>query len=126
MAKILVVDDEAAIREMLQDMLGREGHEVTTAENGQHALSLFLEDQADIVITNILMPEKEGLETIRELREMCPGVKIIAMSGGGQLGTISYLDVARSFGAMETLTKPFTRQRLIDALHDVLGAPAPS
>ncbi len=126
MARILVVDDDDSIREMLRAMLERDGHEVVDASNGVEAIALYRLTQVDVVITNILMPEKEGLETIRELREEFPDVKIIAMSGGGQLGTVSYLEVARAFGAIDTLPKPIERTRLREAIALALDPPARS
>jgi len=120
MARILVVDDDDQVREMLRTMLERDGHEVLDAVNGIEAIALYRMTHSDLVITNILMPEKEGLETIRELCAEFPGVKIIAMSGGGQHGTSSYLEAARAFGAVETLPKPITRAQLRKAVDAAL------
>jgi YesN/AraC family two-component response regulator len=126
MTLILIVDDDEAIRQMLRDMLEREGFDVLDAANGKEALTLFHITHPDLVITNIVMPEKEGLELIRELRKESPDTRIIAISGGGQYGYVDYLEVARTFGAMRTLAKPFARAQLLEAVSAVLGTPRPS
>ena len=86
MARILVVDDEEGIRTLLRNILVREGHHVTTAADGVEALQVVDTQPVDLVITDLIMPEKEGVETISELRKRFPAVKIIAMSGGGMGG----------------------------------------
>lgn len=124
MARILVVDDEVGIRTLVRNMLVRDGHEVTTARDGVEALQVVDREAIDLVITDLIMPEKEGVETITELRRRFPAIKIIAMSGGGMGGAADYLRMARALGAGQTLSKPFTR----DALLNLVGAalrPAP-
>lgn len=121
MGRIMIVEDDTAVRELLRDILERAGHEVIVAQNGKVAISLYKNSPADLIITNILMPEKEGLETIQELHREDPGVKIIAISGGGQIGPADYLEVARRFGAMRTFSKPFDRKELLKAVDELLA-----
>jgi CheY-like chemotaxis protein len=121
MGRILVVEDDKAVRELLREILERAGHEVTVAENGQEAIQKTRETPPDLIITNILMPEKEGLETIQELHRDDPDIKIIAVSGGGQIGPADYLDIARRFGANRTFSKPFDRRELLEAVAELLA-----
>jgi CheY-like chemotaxis protein len=118
--KILIIDDEEQIRLVFKEMLGRFGYEVLEATNGEEGLALQREKTADLVITDIIMPDKEGLETIRELRREFPEVKIIAISGGGQIGSDQYLNVAKQFGAMCTLQKPVGLEQLRQEVHRLL------
>ncbi|MCK4728855.1 MAG: response regulator [Desulfobacterales bacterium] len=120
MARILVIDDDDQIRAMLQQVLQREGYEVIEAADGKPGMRLFRERGAELIITDIIMPEKEGLETIMELRRDFPSVKIIAMSGGGHVSPKEYLYLAKKLGAQHTLCKPFTRQEILRAIRDVL------
>jgi YesN/AraC family two-component response regulator len=106
-ACILIIDDEAQPRRMLQQALTWAGYEVVEARDGNEGLQGFRATPTDIIITDILMPEKEGLETIIDLWREFPRVKIIAMSGGGRTGNLNFLDVARRLGAQHTLEKPF-------------------
>jgi YesN/AraC family two-component response regulator len=102
-------------------MLKRAGHEVVEAPDGIEGIRLYREKQPQLVITDIVMPKKEGLETILDLRREDPQVKIIAISGGGRIGPESYLDIAEGFGANRILTKPFNNKELLEAIHDLLG-----
>ncbi len=120
MARILIIDDEDLIRVTLTQTLQNDGHAVTEASDGQKGISAFRELPADVVITDILMPNKEGIETIIELRRINPNVKIIAMSGGGRTRTSNFLDVARSLGATAVLKKPFEMQVLRDTVNTCL------
>ena len=90
MALILIIDDDDQIRRVLRKTLERDGYDVADAPNGKEGIRLYRENPADLVITDIIMPEKEGIETIRELRRDFPEVKIIAISGGGRIGPDSY------------------------------------
>ena len=119
--RILVIDDEDAVRQIVKEMLVLEGYEVTTAANGKVGLQLFRKEPADLIITDIFMPEMEGLETIRELHREFPQVKIMAMSGGGESGMLSFLSYAKRFGAVRTLRKPFSRDELLTNVHDLLA-----
>ncbi|MGD9022496.1 MAG: response regulator [Deltaproteobacteria bacterium] len=120
MSKILVIDDEEQIRVVFKEMLARLGYEVLEAATGEDGLALQREKAADLVITDIIMPHKEGLETIRELRQEFPEVKIIAMSGGGRIGSDRYLNLAKQFGAMCTLQKPIRMEQLRQEVHRLL------
>ncbi len=121
MASILIIDDDALIRRMLRRILEEEGYEVLEAANGTEGLNLNRRAPADLVITDILMPEKEGIETIGELTGEFPDVKIIAVSGGGRIGPDAYLKMARDFGALKTIKKPINKTGLLNAVKEVLS-----
>lgn len=121
MARILVIDDEAQVRNVLRQMLEKAGHEVVEAPEGAAGLQVHREHLADLIITDILMPGKEGIETILALRKSVPKVKIIAISGGGRMNKVDLLSVAQEFGAARTLAKPFTRQELLAVVQEVLA-----
>src|SRR4051812_3411747 len=121
MASILVVDDTPAIRGLVARMLTSAGHSVTQATNGKEALRTFQGDEFELVVTDIVMPEMEGLELIRAIRKVNPHVKIIGMSGGGRGTSSDYLTMARSFGAVATLQKPFDPKDLLSAVESALG-----
>ena len=116
MAKILVLDDEPSILLMIKKMLEKEGHEVDVALNGREGMELFEENKPDLVITDIIMPEKEGLETILELRKNHPELKIIAISGGGRIGPEGYLPSAKYLGADMVFQKPLVQKEFIMAV----------
>lgn len=120
MAQILVIDDDAEIRKMLRIMLEREGYGVEDAYDGDVGVTIYRENPSDLVITDIVMPEKEGIETIRTLKRENPNVKIIAMSGGGRIMPDSYLKLAKSLGADKTFTKPIEKKKLLQAITDLL------
>ncbi len=113
MPRILVVDDNDDIRSMLELLLRREGFDVAAARDGEEALARFAERAADIVITDLFMPERDGIETIVALRERYPNAKIIAMSGWQSQRGPDYLAVAREIGAAGTLRKPFEPRELL-------------
>ena len=121
MARILIIDDEAAICTMLQQVLERNGHEVAVAKDGLEGLTLCRENPADLVITDLFMPEMGGMEIIPELRKQSPQTKIIAISGGGLGSNFDCLPTAKHLGAHRTLAKPFEHQELLDAVNAVLG-----
>ena len=121
MVKILVIEDDNSFRNVLVKMLEKAEFEVKQAENGTQALKHCETFKPDLVLTDIIMPDKEGLETIQELLTICPDLKIIAMSGGGRFGPNSYLPLAEKFGAKKTLQKPFMRDELLSAIKEVLG-----
>ena len=120
MAKILVIDDESAIAIMLKKMLERAGHEVETALNGNEGLLLFDKFHPQVLITDIVMPEKEGLELIFELRKKNPGLKIVAISGGGRFQNHGYLTSAKYLGANMVFQKPIDHKELISGISDLL------
>ena len=121
MARILVIDDDADLREVMRETLVSSGHEVVLASDGIQGLRLQRDRPADLVITDIFMPDKEGIETIRELRQEFPKVKIIAMSGGGiHVRKPGYLSTASELGADIVLRKPFDQAVLLDSIVTVL------
>ncbi len=120
MVKILIIEDDVSFRNVLVQMLEKAGYEVEQAGDGNRALSICESFIPDLVITDIIMPDKEGLETIQELIIKLPGIKIIAMSGGGRFGPDSYLPLAKKLGAKCTLQKPFMRDELMNAIEEVL------
>ena len=117
MARILVIDDEDIIREMLRDILEPEGHDIIEANNGKKGLSIFDPDSIDLVITDIMMPEKDGFETIAELREKKSDVKIIAFTGYG----LHNLPVAFDLGAARVYEKPIKPNDLKEAVASLLS-----
>ena len=119
MPRILVVDDNDDIRSMLELLLRREGFDVAAARDGEEALALFAERPADIVVTDLFMPERDGIETIVALRERYPEAKIIAMSGWQSQRGPDYLAVAREIGALATLRKPFEPRELLRVVRRV-------
>jgi DNA-binding response OmpR family regulator len=120
MQKILIIDDEPHILLMLKKMLERVGYEIEIATSGIEGIKLFKESGSDLVITDIIMPEKEGLETIREMRRIKSDLKIIAMSGGGKVSADNYLHIARIFGAAKSIAKPFTQKEMVSAVQSLL------
>jgi CheY-like chemotaxis protein len=116
---ILVVDDNADMRDSLKRLLELLGHKVEVATDGNHAFALQQLCNARVLITDIFMPGKDGIETIETFRRHWPATKIIAMSGGGEHAKQSYLGVATTVGADATLIKPFTPDALMDALRTV-------
>ena len=121
MIRILLADDDESFRPMLQATLERFGYEVTAVKNGNEAVASYRERPADLVITDLIMPDKEGIETIRDLRREVPAAKIIAMSGGGRNTRDIYLKLATQLGAAQVLSKPFSHQELLDAIAAVLA-----
>ena len=122
MARILIIDDDDQFRSMLRKMLEKAGYnDIEEATNGSIGMKLFREDPFDVVITDIIMPDKEGIETIIELTDDYPQIKIIAMSGGGRIGPQDYLETAKRLGASRTMAKPFNYSELIDTVHELLS-----
>ncbi len=120
MTTILIIDDDVQVLAVYRGMLEREGFRVLESLDGLEGIETCRKEVIDLVITDIIMPGKEGLETILELRQEFPKLGIIAVSGGGRLGAGSYLPLAEKMGAHRTLTKPFTRQELLEIVGDVL------
>jgi DNA-binding NtrC family response regulator len=119
-ARILLIDDDELFRKVVNLMLTTAGFDVEEAANGKVGLACYCRRRSDVVITDILMPEREGLETIQALKRFDPDVKIIAMSVGGE-GRLGYLRSAVKFGARQALHKPFSRDELLSMLADVLA-----
>ena len=118
--RILIVDDDDQMRSLIGKMLDGTGHDVVVAPDGKAGLGLIDEQPPDVVVTDILMPETDGLELIYTLRRDFPDVKIIAISGCGETGYLNFLSEAEEFGADETLRKPFTRAQLLETIERVL------
>lgn len=120
MISVLIIDDNNDFRELLKEVLEKSGYKVYDASNGDDGIKLYREKRADIVITDMIMPEKEGLETMIELRAEFPDVKIIAISGDGFEEPVNYLDGAKLIGgALCTFTKPFAMKDMIDAIEEI-------
>jgi DNA-binding response OmpR family regulator len=122
MQRILVIEDDEAVRKLVIRHLVAAGYEVQEADNGKTGLASYRQQQSDLVITDIVMPETEGLEAIRELRRVNPEVKIIAMSGAVGGRADRYLGLAMGFGALRILSKPFTGADLLSVVAEVLTA----
>ena len=122
MARILIIDDESQIRSMLRLMLERVGYEVIEAADGMEGIRQYRDNPADLIITDLIMPNKDGIGMIIELKKEFPKVKIIAMSGGGVNRPEGYLDGAKKLGATRTLTKPIDRDEMLNAVKDTLKA----
>lgn len=116
---VLIIEDEAPIRSLIRTFLEAEGFTVLDAENGKIGIDVYRTNDVDLVITDLIMPEKEGIETIRELKKTNPEVKIIAISGGGVLDPEEYLAIAKRMGVARTLAKPFTHESLVKAVHEL-------
>jgi DNA-binding response OmpR family regulator len=121
MIHVLLIEDDASVRVALTQTLQRLGYEVAAAANGKAGLLQAMLRPPDLVITDLIMPETEGLETIMELKRRTPAIKIIAISGGGRLSNDDYLNVARKFGASRALAKPFSREELKAAIEATLA-----
>lgn len=118
MALIIIIDDDPELREMLEESLVTASHHVITATNGKEGLRLADAYLPDIAITDIIMPEMEGLETIQQLRAKQANLKIIAISGAPESWRV--LDMAAALGAVKTIAKPFTPQQVLDAVNEVV------
>lgn len=121
MARILLVDDNAELLAMESMVLRHVGHEVVTAGNGKEALQEAQQSTFSLLITDVVMPEMNGLDIIMALQRRQPLLKIIAVTGGGEMNAVSYLSVARKLGATRTLTKPVSGGQLLSAVTGVLG-----
>lgn len=119
MATILVIDDDQEVRDFLVAVLERAGHEVTTAGNGRDGVAMFREHAVQVVITDIIMPEKDGIETILDLRREHPDLKVIAISGGGRTTPENYLHSARLLGADRAMRKPFKNEEILRAIDEL-------
>ena len=121
MTKVLIVDDDELFRAMLSEMVQREGYQVSTATNGNEALAAIERSRPDLVITDILMPEKDGIELIMELAQRESRIPIIAVSGGRRSISLEFnLESAKLMGVRATLPKPFTREDLRRAITEAL------
>jgi YesN/AraC family two-component response regulator len=120
MESILIIDDEAQIRSMIRLVLEREGYVISEASDGAEGIRLFRENPADLILTDLIMPNKDGIGMMLELKKEFPAVNIIAMSGGGLNRPDGYLLGAKKLGAVHTLAKPINRQELLRVVKDAL------
>ena len=120
MASVLIVDDEDDVRRVLRRILERAGYETFEAKNGREAIESYKAQKPDVTITDIIMPDVEGIETIRELREQFDAKNIIAISGGGRTSTYDYLAMAQRLGASFVLRKPIDPRSLVIAVEQLV------
>jgi DNA-binding response OmpR family regulator len=120
MPGVLIVEDDKELREMLKMMLVRRNFTVLEAENGKTAIAHFKPTLTDIVVTDLIMPEEDGLKVVIKLRELKPSIKIIAISGGGKVGPGSYLNLAKALGADAVFSKPFSLNDLVARIEQLL------
>ena len=125
MARILLVDDDALVRDSLTFALEDAGHEVVPAGNGDEGLAALERETFDVVILDMLMPDREGIETIREIRKRWKTLPVLAISGGDKTGWSDFLRMASNLGATDTLAKPFTATELVKRVALLLGLPPP-
>ena len=119
MARILVIEDDEQVREVLRKMLEGAGYDVEDAPDGVEGVQTYKEDPADLVITDLIMPEKDGVETIRELQRDYPDVKVIAITG--VRGSFSRIPAADNLGAKRIFVKPFSSKEMLEAVEEVLS-----
>ena len=122
MSRILLIEDDQPFRRALSLHLTKAGYAITEVEHGRAGLAAHQAQPFDLIVTDLIMPEMEGVETIRALRKITPTLPIIAMSGGGRSSPEDYLSIARQFGAAAVLAKPFALKDLTDAIAGLLGA----
>ncbi|HPX56368.1 MAG TPA: response regulator [Syntrophales bacterium] len=123
MPRILIIDDDDTIRDVLVEYFDSMGYGVMEATNGREALERQMDNPADLVITDLIMPEENGLETILELRNRHPSLKIIAMTGSGHFGALEDLKTASCMGAHRTFSKPFHLEDMLQAVEELLNNP---
>jgi CheY-like chemotaxis protein len=121
MTKILVIDDDALVRKSIVHLLEDGGYTVLSAEDGLRGMAMFRSEQPDLVITDIIMPEQEGIQTIPEMRKAKPDAKIIAISGSGSIGNIDFLRIAQHLGASDAVAKPFDPDDLLKRVRHCLN-----
>src|ERR1700720_612940 len=124
MAKILVIDDDVIVRKTIIRLLEDGGYKVLSAEDGLRGMAMFRSERPDLVITDIIMPEQEGIQTITEMRAAKPDAKIIAVSGGGRVGNTDFLPIARDVGAMDVVPKPFDSDEFVAIVENCLSSRA--
>jgi len=120
MPRVLIIEDETELREMIKTSLIRRKYTVMEAVNGKDALTHFKPSMTDLVVTDLIMPEEDGLKVIMKLKEIKPSLRIIAISGGGKAGPGGYLNLAKALGANAVLSKPFSINDLISKIEELL------
>jgi len=121
MKKILLIDDDEHFRDMFSELLKRNNYQVIEANDGRYALELYHSEMPDLIITDIIMPEKEGIETILDLKRLNKNCKIIAISGGGRTNAIDNLKSARLLGANLSFEKPFDNEEILQSIAELIG-----
>ena len=121
MARILVIDDEELARFTVKDFLEGAGHDVVEARDGEEGVNFQKAHPFDLIVTDIIMPKKEGVEAIIEIKQDNPGVKVIAISGGGRTRNMDFLQLAKQFGADRVLAKPFSEAELLESVDACLA-----
>jgi two-component system, chemotaxis family, chemotaxis protein CheY len=122
MKKILVIEDNLIVRNTVMRILQNAGYTVVTANDGLQGFDMFRKEQPDLVISDIIMPQQEGIGTIRQILAERPGAKIIAISGGGRIGNTDFLQIAKKMGAVDALQKPFDPDDLLGRINNCLKA----
>jgi two-component system response regulator (stage 0 sporulation protein F) len=120
MARILIIDDEEPIRGLLRQILEEAGHEVMDASDGASGIALYRQNLIDLLIVDLVMPRKTGIDVIMELRRDFPDANIIAISGGGAEGNFDYLAASKVLGAQRSFLKPFSRRKLLAAIKELV------
>ncbi len=120
MACILVVDDEEVMRELIRDILEDAGYDVLTASDGNEALALFKKNNVDVVLTDLIMPNKDGEEVVQELRKINPDAKIIVMSGGGQISGEDHIQLLEDLDVQHAIVKPINAKQLLKDIEEML------
>jgi DNA-binding NtrC family response regulator len=123
MSQILIIEDDQQMREMVKQMLQRAGHTAIGAGDGHEGMQIVHEQAIDLIITDIIMPEQEGLETIMQVRRDYPNIPVIAISGGGRVEPENYLHSAKLLGAAHTFTKPLNRDEMLRVVMQLLVQP---
>ncbi len=121
MRKILIIDDEPEIRELLKEVFERKGYEAAVASGGKEGIKLYNESPADVVIMDIMMPDKDGFETMRDIKSDFPDANIIAISGGSAINAEKYKELLEHYGVKYTFQKPVGYKKLIAAIEDLCG-----
>ncbi|MCP3942370.1 MAG: response regulator [Desulfobacteraceae bacterium] len=124
--QILVIDDEKPIRTILRKLFQKQGYKVLEANNGNMGIQIFKKNRVDLVIVDLIMPEKDGIETILELKCLDPDIKIIAISGGGIIQPDLYLKLAKKFGAIYSFQKPIKVDKMLILVNDLFISPPAS
>lgn len=120
MPAILIIDDDDAVRLLLEDALTENGFDVVSAPSGVEGVEIAQTEHVDVVITDILMPDKDGLETLMELKKSCPHIKVLVISGSGEFLENSFLEMANKLGADASLAKPLDIKQLISTVSDLV------
>jgi len=121
MPSILIIEDDIDLRRMLLRLLEREHYIIFEAGNGLEALNILYQYIPDLIITDIIMPDQDGIGTINTLRQKYPYIKIIAISGGGRMISKDYLKIAKMLGAHHVMQKPFDNQELLDKIKELIN-----